>query len=118
MAKWLIIFLIVCQLSACKGNANEKNGEGPLEARYQKFETENQRKVFFNNNEPLSHTDAENLIRMHLGLINDPNTVIAYDHEENGNYVIQVYKIDNTVEKFIGFYTVNPKTGEIIKQLK
>ncbi|PFR98182.1 hypothetical protein COK39_01930 [Priestia megaterium] len=76
----------------------------------------------------LTHEQAEELVRKQQGYsINDPVHIVVYDHDdEDGNYVIydleDVKDDPNTPyseahEATYGWYSVNPKTGEIIDLL-
>ncbi|MEI2390097.1 hypothetical protein [Priestia megaterium] len=76
----------------------------------------------------LTHEQAEELVRKQQGYsINDPVHIVVYDHDdEDGNYVIHdledVKDDPNTPyseahEATYGWYSVNPKTGEIIDLL-
>jgi hypothetical protein len=128
MSKWLSVLLIVCFMVACRGewqDTEEKNGVGLINTGDDNIQTDEEilvesREEFDQNNnrKPLSHTEAERLVRRHIGINNDPNTIVIYDHKEKGNYIIQVYKVDSSLENVEGFYIVNPYTGEITKQLK
>jgi len=76
----------------------------------------------------LTHEQAEELVRKQQGYsINDPVHIVVYDHDdEDGNYVIHdledVKDDPNTPyseahEATYGWYSVNPKTDEIIDLL-
>jgi tetratricopeptide (TPR) repeat protein len=72
-------------------------------------------------NETLSHSQAEDLVRKHLGLQADQNVKVVYDHDaDNGDYIIHVYEfvVDNssTGEGHTttrGWYGVNKNTKAI-----
>jgi hypothetical protein len=75
-------------------------------------------------NERISTTDAEALVRERLEIDPKSDTIVVYDRElENGLYVIHVYDVvnngqnsrRNTSDKW---YTVNSKTKEIKKYNK
>lgn len=69
-------------------------------------------------NQPLTHTQAEELVKQHLNLSSDQNVKVVYDHDaDNGDYIIHVYEfvVDNsqTGEGHTttwGWYGVNKQT--------
>lgn len=66
---------------------------------------------------PLTKKEAEELVRKHLELENQPEMHVQYDHDEQGRYVIQVYEVvgqgDTSHTATLGWYYVDPKTREI-----
>ncbi|CAH2714901.1 hypothetical protein BACCIP111895_02077 [Neobacillus rhizosphaerae] len=72
-------------------------------------------------NETLSHSQAEDLVRKHLGLQADQNVKVVYDHDaDNGDYIIHVYEfvVDNSSTgeghtTTLDWYGVNKNTKAI-----
>lgn len=67
----------------------------------------------------ITTTEAEQLVRNHLGFTNDPDILVEYDHDEQQHYIIQVFKFvgDPPIiyTQTYGWYRVDPFTGEIYK---
>lgn len=65
----------------------------------------------------LTKQEAEQLVREHLELTNNPGVKVDYDHDEGGRYVIHVYEIVGDGEMAHtatwGWYYVDPKTKKI-----
>lgn len=67
-----------------------------------KQEEEKAKKEQEEANKPLTHEQAEELVKKHLNL-SEPNIKVVYDHDaDNGDYIIHVYE----------FVVDNPQTGE------
>ncbi|WP_078547471.1 hypothetical protein [Litchfieldia alkalitelluris] len=63
-----------------------------------------------------SRVEAEELVRKHLNLKNDSNTVVLYNREKKDQYLIHVFEINNNKTGGIDdWYLVNPNTGKIKK---
>jgi tetratricopeptide (TPR) repeat protein len=69
-------------------------------------------------NQPLTHAQAEDLVKQHLNLSSDQNVKVVYDHDaDNGDYIIHVYEfvVDNSQTgeghtTTLGWYGVNKQT--------
>ncbi|WP_413307890.1 lipoprotein [Bacillus sp. 1P10SD] len=69
-------------------------------------------------NQPLTHAQAEEIVKQHLNLSSGQNVKVVYDHDaDNGDYIIHVYEfvVDNPQtgeghSSTLGWYGVNKKT--------
>ncbi|QOR66931.1 LysM peptidoglycan-binding domain-containing protein [Cytobacillus suaedae] len=61
----------------------------------------------------LTQTQAENLVRRALGLANQPEVYVKYDHTINNQYLIQVFDIVDNHTATRRWYLVHPMTGAI-----
>lgn len=69
-----------------------------------------------NEDDPLHPTQAEQLVKKNLGLEkNDENTIVQYDHLEDGNYIIHVYSLEADKENSEAWYMVDLTTKEVEK---
>jgi tetratricopeptide (TPR) repeat protein len=91
-----------------KANQNETSSES---------ENKNEQSKQTEKNQPLTHEEAEQLVRDYLNMDSaSSNVFVKYDHDnEHGHYVFQVYElvIDNSETKeghtaTIGWYAVDP----------
>lgn len=67
--------------------------------------------------DPLHPTKAEELVKEKLGLQDNENMIVQYDHLEKGNYIIHVYSIEGARENSEAWYMVDLET-EVVEPLK
>ena len=66
-----------------------------------------------NNSDPLHPTQAEELVKEKLGVKRDNNTIVQYDHVEDGNYIVHVYSLEGNREKSEAWYMVDLQTKNV-----
>ncbi len=66
-----------------------------------------------NDRDPLHPTQAEELVKEKLGVRRDKNTIVQYDHVEDGNYIVHVYSLEGSREKSEAWYMVDLQTKTV-----
>lgn len=66
-----------------------------------------------NDRDPLHPTQAEELVKEKLGVRRDKNTIVQYDHVEDGNYIVHVYSLEGNREKSEAWYMVDLQTRTV-----
>jgi len=129
--KYINVLLLLFLLSACQQFNQNEAGKNENDTENGLLQTGNDNRrlnddvLIESRNEvnleeeedPLHPTEAEQLVRKKLGLQDDENTIVQYDHLENEHYIIHVYSIDKAQEKTEAWYMVNIETRKI-KKLK
>ncbi|HZH61657.1 MAG TPA: hypothetical protein VEY70_19205 [Metabacillus sp.] len=68
---------------------------------------------FDQDREPLHPTQAEELVKEKLGVKRDKNTIVQYDHVEDGHYIVHVYSLEGNREKSEAWYMVDLQTKTV-----
>ncbi|MGM0873389.1 MAG: hypothetical protein ACQEWV_01080 [Bacillota bacterium] len=63
--------------------------------------------------DPLHPTKAEELVKEKLGLQDNENMIVQYDHLERGNYIIHVYSVEGARENSEAWYMVDLETADV-----
>ncbi|WP_226666058.1 hypothetical protein [Metabacillus litoralis] len=125
--KYLLIIVLFFSLTACnnvdQGEGGNTSGEGLLQTGNDHANSNDEMLVEareegnLNNNDPLHPTEAEKLVKEKLGIKNNNDLIVQYDHLENGKYIIHVYSINNSKENSEQWYMVDLDTNNV-EQLK
>jgi hypothetical protein len=132
MHRFLIVFLLSTIAMGCTANdvdpspeqLSDQQDEGMFEGEIGEMHSNDallidSRGEVDGENDRISTTAAETLVREHLNVTPNSDTVVVYDSElENDLYVIHVYDLldegkDSELNESEGWYTVNAKTKEI-----
>ncbi|WP_026559899.1 hypothetical protein [Bacillus sp. J37] len=125
MRKYVVLLLTLLMMTACnninKDEAiNENQEEGLLQTGNNQVKTnddlllEAREEVNYDNDrDPLHPTQAEELVKEKLGVRRDKNTIVQYDHVEDGNYIVHVYSLEGNREKSEAWYMVDLKTRTV-----
>ncbi|MBU7591884.1 hypothetical protein [Metabacillus halosaccharovorans] len=125
MRRYVLFLLTLLMMTACN-NVNEDEAisenqeEGLLQTGNNRFKTnddlllEAREEVNYDNDrDPLHPTQAEELVKEKLGVRRDKNTIVQYDHVEDGNYIVHVYSLEGNREKSEAWYMVDLQTGTV-----
>jgi hypothetical protein len=130
MKKWMLLFCISFIATACANNNDDtasqargiNNGEGLADTFEDGLQTDEEQLIeardhvnmnMTTNDNHYSITEAEELVRNHLNIDDNSDTVVFFLREENDDYLIQVNHLEgNSAATFI----VDPGTGKISKQ--
>lgn len=130
MKKWFYFICLALITTACTANNPDtaspsrgiNNGEGLADTYEDGLQTEEEQLIeardhvnmnMTANDNQYSISEAEELVRDHLNIDDNSDTVVFFLREENDNYIIQVNHLErNNKATFI----VNPNTGKITKQ--
>ncbi len=125
MKKLIVYLLLMFTLTGCNtGNEDEANGtdqeEGLLQTGNDNVRSnddllvESREEVnLVHEREPLHPTQAEELVKEKLGVKRDNNTIVQYDHIEDGNYIVHVYSLEGDREQSEVWYMVDLKTKTV-----
>lgn len=126
MKKYVMFFLTLFLLTACnivdKDEATSINQEeeGLLQTGNDHIRTNDDVLVeareevnFDQDREPLHPTQAEELVKEKLGVKRDENTIVQYDHVEDGHYIVHVYSLEGNREKSEAWYMVDLQTKTV-----
>ncbi|PGT81674.1 MULTISPECIES: hypothetical protein [Bacillaceae] len=128
--KYFVIFMTVLICTACNTNNQDEamNGaeveqeQGLLQTgndeikRNDDLLVESREEVNLDNNDdPLHPTEAEKLVKKKIGSEHNENTIVQYDHLENGHYIIHVYSLEGEKENSEAWYMVDLKTQKVEK---
>ncbi|MCM3441751.1 hypothetical protein AB3Z07_09095 [Metabacillus halosaccharovorans] len=125
MRRYVVFLLTLLMMTACN-NVNEdeaisENQEvGLLQTGNNRVKTnddlllEAREEVNYDNDrDPLHPTQAEELVKEKLGVRRDKNTIVQYDHVEDGNYIVHVYSLEGNREKSEAWYMVDLQTRTV-----
>ncbi|WP_078434541.1 hypothetical protein [Metabacillus halosaccharovorans] len=125
MRRYVVFLLTLLMMTACN-NVNEdeaiseKQEEGLLQTGNNRVKTnddlllEAREEVNYDNDrDPLHPTQAEELVKEKLGVRRDRNTIVQYDHVEDGNYIVHVYSLEGNREKSEAWYMVDLQTRTV-----
>ncbi|MCV9887424.1 hypothetical protein [Metabacillus halosaccharovorans] len=125
MRRYVVFLLTLLIMTACN-NVNEdeaiseKQEEGLLQTGNNRVKTnddlllEAREEVNYDNDrDPLHPTQAEELVKEKLGVRRDKNTIVQYDHVEDGNYIVHVYSLEGNREKSEAWYMVDLQTRTV-----
>jgi len=82
----------------------------------QLVEARHEVQIDLENKKDYTQYEAEQLVKEHLKISNESNSIVIFDHEEDDKYFIRVYNLGddkNNSEK--GLYIVDPSTGAVSK---
>ncbi|WP_226530201.1 hypothetical protein [Metabacillus niabensis] len=125
MRRYVVFLLTLLMMTACNNvNENEaigeKQEEGLLQTGNNRVKTnddlllEAREEVNYDNDrDPLHPTQAEELVKEKLGVRRDKNTIVQYDHVEDGNYIVHVYSLEGNREKSEAWYMVDLQTRTV-----
>lgn len=125
MRRYVLFLLTLLMMTACN-NVNEDEAisenqeEGLLQTGNNRVKTnddillEAREEVNYDNDRDSLHpTQAEELVKEKLGVRRDKNTIVQYDHVEDGNYIVHVYSLEGNREKSEAWYMVDLQTGTV-----
>jgi|GEM_PF-5537507 len=126
MKKYAMFFFTLYLLTACNivdedeaTNINQEE-EGLLQTGNDHVRTNDDVLVeareevnFDQDREPLHPTQAEELVKEKLGVKRDENTIVQYDHVEDGHYIVHVYSLEGNREKSEAWYMVDLQTKTV-----
>lgn len=123
MRRYVVFLLTLLMMTACN-NVNEdeatgeKQEEGLLQTGNNRVKTNDDllleaREEVNDENDPLHPTQAEELVKEKLGVRRDKNTIVQYDHVEDGNYIVHVYSLEGNREKSEAWYMVDLQTRTV-----
>ena len=125
-----LVVILVLLLSACSTSEDNSSpppedidrnegmgdtGENGIQTdEEQLVEARHEARLDLENKKDLTQFEAEQLVKEHLNISNQSDTVVMFDHEENDKYFIRVYDlIDDKKNSKKGLYIVDPSTGVI-----
>lgn len=130
LKKWIFFIFISLLTTACTANDQDtasqnrgiNNGEGMADTFEDGLQTDEEQLIeardhvnmnTTTNDNHYSIAEAEELVRDHLNIDDNSDTVVFFLREENDDYIIQVNHLErNNTATFI----VDPNTGKIKKQ--
>lgn len=120
--KRLFLFFSLLLLMGCQNMMNEKMDEESAGLEHTKADEdqtpdelllESRRQVRFGpENDELETREAERMVSHYIGKESN-DTVVQYDHKENGKYILRVYSIEGGDRQ--EWYSVDLKTRKIEK---
>lgn len=124
MKSWLIpiafMLLIGCQNQTDVNTQEETKGlehtKADEDQSPDELLLESRREVTFADDE-LHVREAEKLLSSYLR-VNEEETVVQYDHKENGKYILQVYSLNGNQEGTHGWYSIDIYTKQIEKLIR
>ncbi|MGM7720125.1 hypothetical protein [uncultured Metabacillus sp.] len=125
--KYFLLFIMIAVCSACNVNDQDEalNETGTEENGL--LQTGNDQRItnddilveareevnLDKDHDPLHPTMAEELVREKLGLENNENVIVQYDHLEKGKYIIHVYSVEGSQENSEAWYMVDLQTKAV-----
>jgi len=132
MIKLIYLTISLMLLASCGMNTNDDSATGierdetPLKGDAQKgntrISTDEEQivesrflpQIDLENENNLSRTQAEHLVRNRLNIKDKDDTLVFYDHEEDGKYIIRVLDpMNNNKDDGTKWYSVDTQTAKI-----